>query len=450
MRVKLFFLYYFLTSLLLLLASAHVKAQAWLADRTRAEGHGIRLGDFELHPGIGAEAGYDSNIFLAESGATKDGFLLRITPHLFLSTLGEERKGEKTSSPPAVTFRAGGSSSFYHYFYSDRLDNFAVGADMNLTINPDRPVSFQVNDNFTRSIRPFTEASSDGTKYDYARDQNVAGGKLQFASKSGLLKAGLGFDWGADLFEDRIFSNMNSFTYSPNASTSWQFLPMTAFLYDVRLDFQDYYNFKKAPPDTNSVSNNTPDENNNTRVASRIGINGEITPAISLTMLIGYAAGFYNEYDDFDDVIGQIEARWRASSSFTLKLGYDRTVVSALEGNFCRRDRGYVDGLLLVGGRFLLDLNVWVGGLQFGVPRRSDGSPYDESRNKPATRQDPRVSVSLSGEYRFVDWFAITASVSYLGDFSDYKSTFEGEDAPPPDPVRFNKFDGWLGVRAFY
>lgn len=44
-------------------ASGSASAQVWLSDRSLSEGRGIRTGNFELHPGIGAEFGYDSNAF---------------------------------------------------------------------------------------------------------------------------------------------------------------------------------------------------------------------------------------------------------------------------------------------------------------------------------------------------------------------------------------------------
>src|SRR5450432_1616003 len=37
--------------------------QPWLSDRRYGEGIGVRVGNLELHPGIAAEAGYDSNYF---------------------------------------------------------------------------------------------------------------------------------------------------------------------------------------------------------------------------------------------------------------------------------------------------------------------------------------------------------------------------------------------------
>ena len=52
---------------------------AWLADRRYNEGIGVRTGNFELHPGIAGEFGYDSNYLLRSTmeGVT-NGEKLRI------------------------------------------------------------------------------------------------------------------------------------------------------------------------------------------------------------------------------------------------------------------------------------------------------------------------------------------------------------------------------------
>ena len=84
-----------------LTAAAPAVAQDWLSDRKRAEGPGIRLGDFELHPGIGIEGGYDSNVFFSDGGATSTAIvpsgILRITPHFFFSTVSAQREAEGES-----------------------------------------------------------------------------------------------------------------------------------------------------------------------------------------------------------------------------------------------------------------------------------------------------------------------------------------------------------------
>jgi hypothetical protein len=51
------------TSAILTLSSVAAAQQPWLQDRRYGVGIGLRTGNFELHPSIAAEFGYDSNYF---------------------------------------------------------------------------------------------------------------------------------------------------------------------------------------------------------------------------------------------------------------------------------------------------------------------------------------------------------------------------------------------------
>jgi hypothetical protein len=66
-------------------------------------------------------------------------------------------------------------------------------------------------------------------------------------------------------------------------------------------------------------------------------------------------------------------------------------------------------------------------------------------------RSDIRYSADVSGEYRFVDWLALTAQVSALIDDTDFVAvaiTADGDRLE--DPAKFNAFEAWIGLRAFY
>src|SRR5215213_4237100 len=95
-------------------AVAEAQDQPFLRDRAYTEGIGYRVGDFELHPGIGAEFGYDSN-FLHEADPT-GALRLRITPSFSVSTLGRQRLGTAGGPPPTADFRAGFSLTYNEFF----------------------------------------------------------------------------------------------------------------------------------------------------------------------------------------------------------------------------------------------------------------------------------------------------------------------------------------------
>ena len=77
------------TGAVLAFSSIAAAQQPWLADRRYGEGIGIRSGNFEFHPSISTEFGYDSNYFQrAETEEpVLDAWRLRVTPSLTLSTL---------------------------------------------------------------------------------------------------------------------------------------------------------------------------------------------------------------------------------------------------------------------------------------------------------------------------------------------------------------------------
>src|SRR6202041_2328519 len=98
-------------------------AQVWLADRQNMEGPGVRAGDFELHPGIGIQGGYDSNYFLRtdNAGFTNSGVqatpVMLVTPSFSIATLGQQRReGEADKEPSAVTFRGTASGTYSEFF----------------------------------------------------------------------------------------------------------------------------------------------------------------------------------------------------------------------------------------------------------------------------------------------------------------------------------------------
>ncbi len=78
---------------LLILSSTSVEAQGWMSDRSRREGPGFRIGNLELHPGLGIEGGYDTNVFY-EDQDPQSSFLLRLTAHVDVATLGPQRRAE--------------------------------------------------------------------------------------------------------------------------------------------------------------------------------------------------------------------------------------------------------------------------------------------------------------------------------------------------------------------
>jgi len=157
----------------LLPATAAAQSRPWIADRAIGEGMGIRAGEFELHPGIAGELGYDSNYFQRAGTAPPANYQgvdqpvlaayrLRITPSLTLSTIGPQRRTGDTQSAvaPQFTFRSTLFASYNELFAAGNSYDFSNqrhidgGASLGFEVLPERPFSFDGNGSYTRSVAP--------------------------------------------------------------------------------------------------------------------------------------------------------------------------------------------------------------------------------------------------------------------------------------------------------
>ncbi len=422
--------------LVALLLPSRADAQGWLEDRSRAEGPGFRVGNLELHPGVGAEIGYDNNVFYSENPV--GSALLRVTPHLYLSTLGEQRTedSDEEPEPPTVKFQMGLHGSLYHYFATSARTDVGIAGDVRLDILPERPFSISVFDTLARNVRPFTESGA--ANNNYARIRNDAGIELGFQSRGGVLSGHVGYTFGLDYFEGATFQYANAFTHNINAGAAWKFLPQTALLYDSRTEITNYTSTAAAPVL----------RSDQVRLRNRIGVNGALTNNISALVMIGHAAGFYQLGDDYDDLVAQAELRFTPSETLKLAIGYDRDVQRSTIGNFFRRDRGYVSFQALISGMILVGIEGGVGYYDFGAALDAAGNPL--GAGMVSSRSDIRVDASLYAEWRLQDWLAITGQLGYLGDFTDFQFNRTVMGSTVIDPAGFNKFQAWAGVRAFY
>lgn len=415
------------------------QAQSWRSDLRHAEGPGFRVGNLELHPGVGAEVGWDSNVFLRDENPTGSG-LLRLTPHLDLSTLGSQRTDEvhDTDYLPKVAFRSGLGASYYQFFNDEVNDNVAANLGGRLIFMPQRRISGSIYNNYVRTIRPFTAEGALGN--NYIRNSNRAGGSLEYQSRSRVVTAGLDYAFGIDLLPSESFEFANQFLHIANANSAWNFLPSTQLFYDFRLEAQDFRNEQIGASALNSDSN---------RIRTRLGLRGAILPTLSATAAVGYAGGFYDEdrLTEYDNAVAQAELRWRPRESIKVALGYDRDFFISLFGGFYRRDRGYASVSTIVLKALSLSLEAWAGLLDYGRTIAADGSPLGV--NGDTSREDIMVQVDLFVEYRVLSWLAFTGSARYTGDFTDFE--FQSNAAGVPiAPAGYHKVDVFGGVRAFY
>jgi hypothetical protein len=413
-------------------------AQAWLADRSRAEGRGILLGDFELHPGVGSEVGYDSNVFLSDD-AEESSAILRVAPHLYLSTLSGERAAVGGGPPPTLRFRTGVTGAFKHYFATQQPTDLALGQDLQLVLFPERRFSLEFSEKFSRTIDPFVDPVDPATTgpADYDRDRFEAGAKGVLQSDGGLLRGALGYAFGLDHFEGNEFASNRSHRHTLSTETVYEFLPKTGVFWNGSFALHNYVN----PPGPGL------NRNDSRLVSTKAGINGGLTERVGFTLAAGYGAGFFDADGNYESVIGQAEARYRPIETVMWSLGYDREYYTAFQGNFARTDRPKTALQWMFAGVFVLGARVELSFVDYGVEASGE-------------RDDIHLLTNVNGEYRFTDWLAMTAELGYLRNFTDFTFTAitdagpdmmvgTADDVTTQDGAEYQRWEAWLGLRAF-
>jgi hypothetical protein len=447
--------------------TAQADSPQWLKDRRYNEGIGIRTGDFELHPGVAGEFGYDSNWFLRSSQAgvqnapVVESLPFRITPSLYLSTLGPQRReGDIEAVPPSLAFRAGINATYHEYINVSgqsgqqndisRERNVSGSADARLDIEPGRPVGGSLAATYAHVFYPNQQTAD--PNQSFAQENVSAAADLAIQPGSGTLDWHFGYQFAGAFFDYTPGTTFNNYTNQAYTRGRWRFRPRTALLYDATLGFTNY---------TNTLAAQEAGLVNSTPVRARIGLNGLITDRFAVLALIGWGASFYSNalgsVPQFDNVIGQAEVKWFLAASpgianaselglalSSIAVGYNRDFQNSYFGNFYQLDRGYLRFNYFFSGRVLVTLEGGVGAVEYpesfffvpGPVRRANGFT------------DVRADATLFSEYRFTDTFGINATLRYTENFSQQ---IVPETATSPDRfgMAWQRFEAYLGVRWF-
>jgi hypothetical protein len=426
------------------LLPSKASAQAWVSNPDFSEGIGVRAGNFEFHPSVGAEFGYDSNLFRSsEEEGVVDVLKLRVTPSFTLSILGKLRRNAPT--PPDVLVAAGAHASYFEVFPLDSENsdatsqrNVAIGADAKVDVFPARKVGFDLGAAYLRAID--TNGSPDDLAGDgFNRDTLRGAAGLTWRPGGGLFEWRGGYAATYHFFENDTYDALANVQHEINTRGRWRFLPRSALLFDGQYTFVRY---------TDSATSQTDGD----AVRARVGFHGLVTYHLALLGMVGWGATFYEaspvsiEPRQYDSVIGNAEARWFiqarpdlettqiASGLSSIALGYQRAFNNSYYGSFYQSDRGYLQFSMFL-------LGAVAGGLEFGVTRVAHPEVVAQGggTNEPSFDQ-LRLDGRLFGEYRFTDTLAANATLQYDQVNSPVVA---GED------LDYNRWQAYLGVRWF-
>jgi hypothetical protein len=416
-----------------------VPSSAFAQNAKFSEGPGVKVSDqLELHLGVNAEAGYDSNWFQRSSRAGLgnsspiSGGMMRITPSVSLATT-ERRQAEDPNAqiaPPSFTFRTDLSATYREYFGPAELRdqrNVSLQGDLKLDIFPKRPWTLALNAGYVRSIRPSPSNSVGDGNFLFSTSNPYAGAKLIWTPNNGTFDATLGYALSAILFEQSAGAPFSNLRHEFTLTNKWQFRPKTAFFHDSSVGLIRYLEPERA---INQLTNAIP-------VRSRVGINGLFTSRVAGLAAVGYGGTFFEtgrpSAQQFDSVIAQAELRWLITqppdtaeettpglSNSSLFLGFLRDFETSYVGDYVANNRVYAGFSYQYGNKFLATLNGGVGFVAYpNVFLR------DQGQVQPAFTV-VRPGGQLYAEYKFNQILSVNATFTYTQRISDVVLNYGG------------------------
>jgi hypothetical protein len=470
----------------LLCGAAHAQGVAAAEDMAPT---GFRAGPIELHPELSARAGYDSNVYKADDegpgpqSRVESAGIITLTPGLSVLTTKRVSGARSASAlggdapPPKVELKINGYATFFQYLgLHDQVTQEEItlrGAEFDVSgdfhILPKRPVSLLLGGSWTRSARPFT--ASTGTRAVGKDDEEadvkarkeqrkaqafnsiIPRARLIFESRGGVLTAFTGYRPNVQPFEGEQFEYLSNAAHDVDAGIGWRFFPSTALLYDLTLTIVDYYKLDSTPVGRQQVLLSS-----SKRVRSRMGINGAFTNRLSLRVMGGYSAGWFdNPYlDEFEQPVGEaiLTYKFGGANQSVGEGGYTRNVTPAAVGGFSTSDRGFAKLKFVLLGLFAMKTEVGAARIHYGkqvapVFDAMDnfvGSRSLEADGMTTNRDDIRIDASIRAEYRFISWLGVLADFLYQRNITD----FDYGTTASPDPADYQLFQVNAGLRAAY
>ena len=303
-----------------------------VAQPTVAEGPGHQIGaGTVIHPTVGLETGFVSNVFYEDTSPVSSG-IARVFAGLAIASEGNKPADEvnalgsdsevapPTGAPPTLNFRLGARLTYQQYLSSNDnvtdASDLGAQADLDLTIFPQRAVSFWLTDSFTRDTRP-TNFESSG---DLNRDINHLKLGIDFRPGGGTITFGARYENTIDRFESNRNEFANRFQHTIGARLDWKFRPFTSFFVDGSLGFFGGLGSDSSKTDSNPLRVTG-------GVATLLGVN------TTLRLYAGYGRGSYDAGEDFGSVIGGVNLGYRYSDMGRVSIGYTRDFKDSINAN---------------------------------------------------------------------------------------------------------------------
>ena len=406
------------------------------AEGAIVEGAGIKAGEGVLiHPSVGLETGFLSNVFFTENNEEAAG-ILRLLAELHIASLNEARM--QGSSPDGAEtdggefqFRGGVRLAYEEYLSGNDLvqaqRDLGIEADIRGIVFPHGTWVFAFSDEFSRVTRPTNFESSSNIQ----RDVNRLGLFLRFQPGGRALQFTARYQNTVDYFErdSQQFANRLQHTFGLRAA--WRWLPVTQFYFDGSIGI-----FDGLGGDSTKVRSYP--------LRLVVGTQTAITVNTTLAAEAGYGRGFYESGPDYNSYLIGIDGGWRYSPLGRLRLLYRHELADSINANFYREHqiRPSIEQQI---DRFTLTA-------AFDVRFRTYEGIILDSTIMPNsdTREDTILSAELGARYHFREWLAATFDYRFVRDDTDFRYTINnggmGTITDDPSYVRHEVFVGAMAA----
>jgi hypothetical protein len=385
---------------------------------------GINLGEGVLmHVGLGAEAGYDSNVFYGSSsipGAVIGSPILRFTG------FGEITNASRSGSVPALSYDVRAGLTYRRYLsdneFVKRYDNaWMPSAGLSLgTVAGEW--TFTLSDSFLRQEDPPYQSTGLSDVSPISRDNNLAMLQAQWAPGGGRITGTLRYSNSIDIFEQGSgYSYANSLTHTFTLDVSWKWLPKTAIFVQANQGYISY------------LSTNSEGKVPSYPLRVVAGLRGLITPKLQAVLSLGYANGFYRTGattggfwgSTYVDVQGIVNPTLLSR----LTVGYHQDFQNSVISNFYYQYSVYASWVHQIGGRLSLDLSARYSYLDY------KGLLFDPTHE----RTDNAVSAGLTLDYFIHNWIYAGIGYSFVANYSGYHLPDAMGNPDPTRPVDYQK-----------
>jgi hypothetical protein len=335
----------FIGVVLLFIASS-ARAQEWLASPELRDGAGVDLGVAVLHPGVGAEAGFDSNWFAQSKRLAQGTPVLRLTPSLALDT--DVYRGP-AAPPTNYRLRAVTALTYREFFgsLSPEQRNATGNANLALDLFSERAFSARLGASYLRSVQaPFDEDLI--PYFNSPRSDLEASARLrgQLTGK-GSLEAG--YRLHKKLFEDEARAAYSNTLHQADAVARYALTDETNLMADGAIGFLSFDQGKTVSPELISpLYKSVP-------LRAHIGAEYNISKRLETRARIGYGSSQIDRQaspfvHQFHSVIGAVEGKFllfpkatdRESATLSqsaVTLAYTRDFKDNYLANFHTLDR---------------------------------------------------------------------------------------------------------------